>query len=328
MLVPGLSLLMLLGVMAVGSRVAGADDLASAKARANKAAAALGAAETKLGKLEQDINRLEADQAQAQARLDSLREAARQVAIQRYINADATQVAELDPDINHQARADALARYAMQGNQDAIDDYSAASEDLAVSTAALVERKKAQKSAVASLESRKDKLYQELHRLEAIDKERKAAAARAAKSRGASGSSRSAPRGPIVTGAWVCPVQGAVAFSDTWGEPRSGGRAHKGVDMLAARGTPTVAPVSGTVTHSGNGIGGMSWHLNGDDGNNYYGTHLSSYANQGAGHVQGGTVIGYVGDTGNARGTPHLHFEIHPNRGAAANPYPTVRKYC
>ena len=98
--------------------------------------------------------------------------------------------------------------------------------------------------------------------------------------------------------------------------------------MLSPRGTPTVAPVSGTLSHRGNSLGGLSWHLNGDDGNYYYGTHLSAYANEGIGHVQAGTVIGYVGDTGNAKGTPHLHFEIHPHHGAAIDPYPTVRKYC
>jgi peptidoglycan LD-endopeptidase LytH len=98
--------------------------------------------------------------------------------------------------------------------------------------------------------------------------------------------------------------------------------------MLAARGTPVVAPVGGQLTHRGNRVGGLSFHLEGDDGTYYYGTHLSSYENQGAGRVEAGTVVGYVGDTGNARGTPHLHFEIHPGGGRAVNPYPTVAQYC
>jgi murein DD-endopeptidase MepM/ murein hydrolase activator NlpD len=126
----------------------------------------------------------------------------------------------------------------------------------------------------------------------------------------------------------ICPVQGPVAFTDTWGAARSGGRAHKGVDMLSPMGTPTVAPVSGRVEHRGNSLGGLSWHLYGDDGDYYYGTHLSAYENVGAGHVAAGTVIGYVGDSGNAAGTPHLHFEVHPGGGAAVNPYPYVRAAC
>jgi peptidoglycan LD-endopeptidase LytH len=98
--------------------------------------------------------------------------------------------------------------------------------------------------------------------------------------------------------------------------------------MMAARGVPTVAPVSGRVEHRGNSLGGLSWYLHGDNGHRYYGTHLSAYASVGAGHVSAGTVIGYVGDTGNAAGNPHLHFEIHPNGGAPVNPYPTVAQAC
>jgi peptidoglycan LD-endopeptidase LytH len=126
----------------------------------------------------------------------------------------------------------------------------------------------------------------------------------------------------------VCPVQGPVSFVDSFGAPRSGGRAHQGVDMMAAMGTPTVAPVSGRVEHRGNATGGLSWWLYGDNGDEYFGTHLSAYANEGVGWVGAGTVIGYVGDSGNAAGTPHLHFEIHPGGGGAINPFPDTAAAC
>ncbi len=125
-------------------------------------------------------------------------------------------------------------------------------------------------------------------------------------------------------GAFVCPVQGAVSFVDSFGAARS----HQGVDMMAASGTPTVAPASGQVEHRGSSLGGLSWWVHADDGTTYYGTHLSGYASEGAGRVEAGTVIGYVGDSGNAAGTPHLHFEIHPGGGTAVNPYPQVAADC
>jgi murein DD-endopeptidase MepM/ murein hydrolase activator NlpD len=126
----------------------------------------------------------------------------------------------------------------------------------------------------------------------------------------------------------VCPVEGGADFVDSWGDARSGGRAHKGTDMMAAYGTPTLAPVSGTVEHRNVTGGGLSWFVYGDDGNTYFGTHLSGYENEGAGWVDAGTVIGYVGDSGNAAGTPHLHFEFWPGGGSPVNPYSLVAAAC
>jgi murein DD-endopeptidase MepM/ murein hydrolase activator NlpD len=138
-----------------------------------------------------------------------------------------------------------------------------------------------------------------------------------------------ARRRRIEAGIMFCPVDGPVDFIDSWGFARSGGRTHKGVDMMASSGTPTVAPVSGEVVHRGSSLGGLSWYVYGDNGNTYYGTHLAGYANQGAGWVEAGTLIGYVGDTGNAAGgPPHLHFQLHPDGGEPVNPYPTVRVLC
>jgi peptidoglycan LD-endopeptidase LytH len=127
----------------------------------------------------------------------------------------------------------------------------------------------------------------------------------------------------------VCPVDGGgLNFVDTWGAARSGGRSHKGTDMMASSGTPTPAPVNGRVEYKNSGLGGMAYYLYGDNGHRYYGAHLSEYG-AATGWVEAGTVIGYVGSTGNAdSSSPHLHFEFHPNNGSAVNPYPILHRAC
>ncbi len=130
----------------------------------------------------------------------------------------------------------------------------------------------------------------------------------------------------VASTTWVCPVAGEMQFRDSWGEPRSGGRSHDGIDIVARWGTPLVAPVDGEVTFRSDSIGGLSYDLVGEDGDVWFGTHLS--ATETGGTVEAGTVIGYVGRSGNAVGN-HLHFEYRPGgRGLSVNPFPIVEAHC
>ena len=122
----------------------------------------------------------------------------------------------------------------------------------------------------------------------------------------------------LTAGGYVFPVYGNSSYIDTYGALRgdvSGGW-HHGDDIFAALGAPLLAVAHGTVFSVGwNRIGGWRLWLRDDKGREYYYAHLSAYsplAVNGA-IVSAGDVLGFVGNTGDAQGTPyHLHFEVHP----------------
>jgi murein DD-endopeptidase MepM/ murein hydrolase activator NlpD len=135
----------------------------------------------------------------------------------------------------------------------------------------------------------------------------------------------------LVNGRFVsCPVSKPYSFIDSWGAARSGGRAHKGTDIMNPMRNKVHAIVDGVISRqSTSSLGGISLYLQGDDGNEYYYAHLSSYASRTGQRVKAGELIAYNGATGNAAWSgPHVHFEIHPGGGAPVNPYPYVKAAC
>lgn len=143
----------------------------------------------------------------------------------------------------------------------------------------------------------------------------------------------------------IFPVAGDVTYIDDFGQARPGG-AHQGNDLMGVKKTPVVAAESGKVefwTTSANA--GCMLYLHGDSGTDYWYIHLNndltmkndnrgkcvpgvSYARglKDGAKVQAGQMVGYLGDSGDANGIhAHLHFEVHPNGGAAVSPYPYLQ---
>jgi murein DD-endopeptidase MepM/ murein hydrolase activator NlpD len=179
--------------------------------------------------------------------------------------------------------------------------------------------------------------YQALYdqwRVEEAERQRKAAEARA-RARAAAAAAEAAATG-YVSSAYVdpsgrtCPVAGAHSFTDTWGDPRTPNRTHKGTDLVAPEGTPLVSMENGYIwSPNWHWAGGNGLYIRGDSGDIYYYAHLQKYA---PGVVDGlrvgvGQVIGYVGNTGNST-IPHLHLGYQPGGGPLTNPYQLLVKLC
>ncbi|CAN5900582.1 hypothetical protein BH23ACT5_BH23ACT5_12030 [soil metagenome] len=160
----------------------------------------------------------------------------------------------------------------------------------------------------------------------------KAAAAALAAQRAQGKGGAAAGASPQATSGFICPMTpGRTSFIDSWGYPRSGGRSHKGTDMMAAWNEPVFAVASGTVSLRSGGLGGKTVWLAAENGTGYYYAHLSDFAVSNGASVTRGQTVGYNGNSGNAvGGSPHVHFEIRPGgRGSAAvNPYPTLASAC
>ncbi|MGE6328503.1 M23 family metallopeptidase [Psychrobacter pacificensis] len=117
-------------------------------------------------------------------------------------------------------------------------------------------------------------------------------------------------------------------LTNTWGAARSQGRSHEGIDIFAERGTPIQSTTQGIVSKVGeNNLGGRVVVVVGPGGAGHYYAHLEDYADIAPNDwVNQGDIIGYVGDSGNAKGTPpHVHYGIYIN-GSAVNPYPLLQK--
>lgn len=137
---------------------------------------------------------------------------------------------------------------------------------------------------------------------------------------------------------------GPVSYTNDWGDSR-GDHSHQGNDLLAPRRAPAVATEDGRISfHTTSSLAGCMLYLYGDSGTTYLYIHLNNDRtkrndNQGAcvagtaywkgikdgQRVKAGQPIGYVGDSGDADGTPHLHFEVHPGDGGAVNPFPYLK---
>src|SRR5688572_14369938 len=116
-------------------------------------------------------------------------------------------------------------------------------------------------------------------------------------------------------------------IADTWHAPRGTGRLHEGQDIFAPKGTPILSATTGYVYKIGeNNLGGQTVSVIGAGGRVYYYAHLDAYAPtlKEGDYVTTKTILGYVGTTGNAKGTPpHLHFGVYAT-GGPINPLPLL----
>ena len=302
------------------------DELVEANALVQRADAAVADAEVELASRLADVYKHPRDEASIASALldapDAPSALHRAALFRRLVNRSAASVtdAEWTSDLT---RTDVRQEHVIAAGAEAsVTEWKRQSNAL---TAAL----RSAQSEVEAAESGLDAARQEAARREA-ERQRAAQAAQQAQQAQGVLQTGAVPTALPSTKGRTCPVGGPNGFIDSWGFPRSGGRSHQGVDMFAPFGTPLYAVANGEIFRVyTNPLGGLAINLIDDDGNMYYYAHLSSASVRSGQRIRVGEVIGAVGTSGNAAGTPpHVHWQFHPGNGAPVNPYPLAFALC
>jgi peptidoglycan LD-endopeptidase LytH len=314
---------LLMAALVIGVAIpGGADDLATAKSRQKRMQAALDSATRELSLIESERSFAEQRLQAAQSRLgyvrDDLAQARRSLSghVSSLYKAGGTRPlsgilgANADVVVSRVEFETILQESQVAAVADAkiaFDSYEAAIRDVQTAMTQMTKLERRAKKTVDKLGDNFEKAKQVADKLAGFNKT------------------------VLVGGRFVsCPVSRPFSFVDSWGAPRSGGRAHKGVDIMNPMGNKVHAIVDGVISRQNfNSLGGISLYLQGDDGNEYYYAHLSKYASRTGQRVKAGELIAYNGATGNAAWSgPHVHFELHPGGSGATNPYPFVNAAC
>lgn len=286
--------------------------MADVQGRLDDATARVADLEERIARLDERLTTLEVQQRQAVRQLESAREIFAQRAVDAYVrgNSPGFEAILRAEDPSQLEANSSFVATVLDADALAVQDYLRARAALTVDLVDAADERFAARSQLSRARDDARALA-----VEAEDAEVRLAAFQAGSS--------------IYVSGFVFPVAHPYEFISSFGFPRGGGtRRHQGNDIFAPRGTELYAVERGVIQNMGTAsLGGIKLWLVGESGTSYYYAHLSAFA---AGVrngmvVEAGELVGYVGDTGNAVGTPpHLHFEIHPSGGAAVDPYPLL----